>query len=175
MRKFFTITIIIFCSTILFPQIDSNKTEINSGEPRSFFINSSLGILEFISLGVGYQFSEKVAVTIKGSYTFTTGASLNIPNWGEGLGFKVSFSTEFLFINSISAEYIAYLKTALDDAESIDTAIKGNYFDFNIGREDIYSNGLNFFWAVGLCISAVKNTNVLYSPSLKIGLNYNFR
>jgi hypothetical protein len=174
MKQILSISIILFYTGGLFSQNDSDKTVINSSEPRNFFINSSLGILEFISLGVGYQASEKVAITIKASETFITGASLGFPNWGTGLGFKVSYSTEFLLFNTISAEYIAYLETSIDESNSLNTLLKGNYFDFNIGRENIYDEGLNVFWAIGICISAVKTTDVLYSPSLKVGLNYNF-
>ena len=167
------IGIILFYTTILFSQNDSDKTIIRSGEPRGFFIISSLGVLEFISLGVGYQVSEKISITIKGSQTFITGAAMGIPNMGYGLGSKVSYSTKFLLFNSISAEYIAYLGT--NTAESKSLKFAGNYFDLNIGRENIYAQGFNIFWAVGICISAVESTDALVSPSLKIGLNFNFQ
>lgn len=173
MRQILTITVILFYTAVLFSQNDSDKRLINSAEPRSFFINSSLGILEFISLGIGYQASEKVAISIKASDTFITGSSLVFPNTGTGLGFKVSYSTEFLFFNSISAEYIAYLSLTYDQTIMPSGTIKGNYFDLNIGRENIYAKGLNVFWAIGICASAVKTQETLFSPSIKIGLNYN--
>ena len=69
-KQILSIFIILFYTGSLFFTNDSDKTVINSSEPRNFFINSSLGILEFISLGVGIQASEKVAITMKASETF---------------------------------------------------------------------------------------------------------
>jgi hypothetical protein len=174
MKHLTLIFITILCYTDLFSQNDINKTEYNQEESRSFFLYANIGILDFASVGVGYQASERVALSIKASQTFITGASLGFPEWGAGLGFKVSCATEFLFFNSISAEYIAYLETSIDDSHSLTSTLKGNYFDFNIGRENVYDEGINVFWAIGICISSVKTTEVLFSPSLKVGLNYNF-
>ncbi len=141
-------------------------------EERKIYLYSSLGILDFISLGIGYQATENFAISIKGSQTFITGASMGFPNAGYGLGSKVSYSTKFLLFNSISAEHIVYLGTTTDDSKSLKYA--GNYFDLNIGRENIYEEGFNVFWAIGICLSAVKSRDILLSPSLKVGLNYNF-
>jgi len=174
MKKIIIVSITFFTSSLLFSQNNITQPVNNSGNHRNFFLYANLGILDFVSLGLGYQVSKQVAISIKASETIITGSSLGFPNWGTGLGFKVSYSKEFLLFNSFSAEYIAYLETSIDDSKSLNTALKGNYFDFNIGRENIYDEGLNVFWAIGFCISAVKTTDVLYSPSLKIGLNYNF-
>lgn len=65
-----------------------------------------------------------------------------------------------------------YLSTSFDD--HINSITKGNYLEFNIGRETIDESRLNFFWAIGFCVSAAKKAHNLYAPSLKLGLNYNF-
>jgi hypothetical protein len=174
MKHFILIFIILLSTSALFSQDNLSQTLSNSGPARNFFLFTNLGILDFVSVGFGYQASEKISLSLKASETFIAGASLGFPEWGAGVGFKVSYSTKFLFFNSVSAEYIAYLETSIDESKSLSTLLKGNYFDFNIGHENIDNEGLNVFWAIGICISSVKTTDILYSPSLKIGLNYNF-
>lgn len=170
-----SITILLLLACINIYSQNSSKF-INEGkEERKIFIYSNLGVLDFLSLGVGYQASENVAISIKGSQTFITGSgAFNFPNSGAGIGFKFTYSTSFLFFNSVSAEYISYLSLTYDKSTLPEGFIKGHYFDLNIGHENIYDAGLSFFWATGICISAVKTKNVLYSPSLKVGFNYNF-
>lgn len=98
-----------------------------------------------------------------------------MPNSGSGFGFKFSYYKPLLFFNNLSFEYITYLTTTLDWVSiGSNLFFKGNYFDFNVGRENIDDYGFNYFWSIGSCISAAKNTNVVYFPSLKIGVNYNF-
>jgi hypothetical protein len=169
------ITILLFFTCVNIFSQNSSQFLNEKKEGRKIFLYSNLGILDFISLGVGYQASENVAISIKGSQTFITGSgAFGLPNSGAGIGAKFTYSTSFLFFNSISAEYISYLSLTYDKSILPASFIKGHYFDLNIGYENINDAGLSFFWATGICISAVKTKNVLYSPSLKIGLNYNF-
>ncbi|WP_348344904.1 hypothetical protein, partial [Ignavibacterium sp.] len=139
---------------------------------RGIFLFSNIGILDFLSFGIGYQVSEKISIAIKGSQTFIGSSAMGFPQGGNGVGIKLSYRTHFLFFNTTSLEYIPYLSTSFDD--HINSITKGNYFDFNFGRETIDESGFNFFWAIGFCVSAAKEANVLYAPSLKIGLNFNF-
>ncbi|AFH50036.1 Hypothetical protein IALB_2333 [Ignavibacterium album JCM 16511] len=148
-----------------------NNAEIDNNL-RGIFLFSSIGILDFLSLGIGYQVSEKISIAIKGSQTFIGSSAMGFPHGGNGVGIKISYHTPFLFFNTTSLEYISYLSTSFDD--HINSITKGNYFDFNLGREIIDESGFNFFWAIGFCVSAAKEANVLYTPSLKIGLNFNF-
>jgi len=55
-----------------------------------------------------------------------------------------------------------------------DPFIKGHDFDINVGKETVNESGFHFFWAVGFCISAAKEAGVLYAPSIRIGINFNF-
>lgn len=164
----------------LFSQINlinnSNSNYIENSDEitnyRGVYIFSNIGILDFISLGIGYQFSEKISIAIKGSQTFIGSSAMGFPHGGNGVGVKLSYHTPILFINTTSFEYIQYLSTSFDD--HINSITKGHYFDFNIGRETVNEAGFNFFWAIGFCISAAKEANILYAPSVKIGLNFNF-
>jgi len=148
-----------------------NNAEINN-DLRGIFLFSNIGILDFLSLGIGYQVSEKISLAIKGSQTFIGSSAMGFPNGGSGVGVKLSYHTPFLFFNSTSFEYIQYLSTSYDD--HINSITKGNYFDFNFGKETINKSGFNYFWAIGFSVSAAKEAHVLYAPSLKIGLNFNF-
>lgn len=182
MKKLFLIIFIILLNTqFLFSQMNLiNNANFdafeNNGKKdysyRSIFLFSNIGILDFLSLGIGYQVSEKISIAIKGSQTFIGSSAMGFPHGGNGVGIKFSYHTPFLFFNTTSLEYIPYLSTSFDD--HINSITKGNYFDFNFGRETIDESGFNFFWAIGFCVSAAKDAHVLYSPSLKIGLNFNF-
>jgi len=148
-----------------------NNAEIENNF-RSIFLFSNIGILDFLSIGIGYQVSDKISLSLKGSQTFIGSSAIGLPHGGNGVGIKLSYHTPFLFFNTTSFEYIQYLSTSID--YRINSITKGNYFDFNCGRESINESGFNFFWAIGVCISNAKGANVLYSPSLKIGFNFNF-
>jgi len=182
MRRILLVLIIFLSNTqFLFSQFnyDKDSSYCNYGNDsdldtnqRSVFLFSNIGILDFLSLGIGYQVSEKISIAVKGSQTFIGSSAMGFPHGGNGVGIKLSYHTPFLFFNTTSLEYIPYLSTSFDD--HINSITKGNYFDFNFGRETIDESGFNFFWAIGFCVSAAKEANVLYAPSLKIGLNYNF-
>ncbi|MDI6786655.1 MAG: hypothetical protein QMD92_08100 [bacterium] len=133
-----------------------------------------MGILEVLSIGIGYQISKNTAISIKGSGTWIGSSALGFPSSGMGLGFKLSYYKPILFFNNFSFEYISYLSTTLDWVHrGYKPLFKGSYFDFNLGKETIDECGFNFFWAIGFCISAAKEAHILYFPSLKIGLNFN--
>lgn len=155
----------------LFDDLLLNK---NNESVRKIFIYTSLGVLEVLSIGIGYQISKNAAMSIKGSGTWIGSSTFNIPASGMGLGFKLSYYKTILFFNNFSFEYISYLSTTLDwDNLSNIPLFKGSYFDFNLGKETINECGFNFFGAIGFYSSATKKSHVVYSPSLKFGLNYN--
>lgn len=159
---------------------DMNNFDLDTNR-RSVFLFSSVGIIEVLSLGVGYQVTENFSLALKWSATWIGSGAMILPNGASGYGIKLSYHKPFLFCNSTSFEYILYLHSTLDwerkklygRIDKIPT-LKGHYFDFNIGRETINESGFKFFWAIGFCVSAAKEAHVLYAPSLKIGLNYNF-
>ncbi len=103
-----------------------------------------------------------------------------LPNGASRYGIKLTYHKPFIIFNTASFEYILYTKSTLDwerkviygQIEKIPT-LKGYYLDFNIGRETINETGFNFFGGIGICLSAAKEANILYAPSLKLGLNYN--
>ncbi len=149
----------------------TNNLELDENY-RGIFLFASVGIIEVASIGFGYQFNEKFSFSLKGAATFIGSAAMGFPNSGRGIGMKLSYQTPFLFFNNTNVEFIQYLATSFDD--HISSISKGHYIDINIGREPTDKAGFNFFWAIGFCISAAKEANILYAPSLKIGYNFNF-
>jgi len=148
----------------------------NEKKVRNIFLFSSIGVLEIISVGIGYQITDNFSLSLKGSVTGFEGGAFNVPNSTKGLGIKLTYYCPFIFLNTISFEYTLHLDANFDylGRRIHKPSLKGSFFDFNIGKESINEAGFNFFWSVGFCINSVKYVQILYSPSIKIGLNFNF-
>ncbi len=191
MKQFFLILIVVTLNfKLLFSQINlinntnsnslTNNTEIDN-DLRGIFLFSSIGLIEVVSIGVGYQVNENFSFSLKGSATWIGSSAMILPNSANGYGIKLTYHKPLLIFNAASFEYILYTQSTLDweskklygQIEKIPT-LKGYYLDFTIGRETINESGFNFLWGIGICVSAAKEAHILYAPSLKIGLNYNF-
>lgn len=191
MKKILLILIVVTLNAkFLFSQINlinntnsnslTNNTEIDN-DLRGIFLFSSIGLIEVVSIGVGYQVNENFSFSLKDSATWIGSSAMILPNSASGYGIKLTYHKPFLIFNTSSFEYILYTQSTLDwerkklygQIEKIPT-LKGYYLDFNIGRETINESGFNFLWGIGICVSAAKEAHILYAPSLKLGLNYNF-
>jgi len=155
-------------------------TNTTNNHNRKFYVFSSVGLIEIVSIGVGYQISRDISFAIKGASTWIGSYALLFPNGASGVGIKLSYHKPFLFFNTASFDYIIYLYSTLDWESKrqpwnlgYEPFIKGHYFDVNIGKETINKSGLNIFWSIGVCLSAAKEAHILFAPSLKVGLNYN--
>ena len=138
---------------------------------RKEYIYSSIGILEFLAIGVGYQLSPKFSISVKSSGPFIGGGYI-FPNGAEGIGTKISYYVPFSIFNCINFESILLLHQTLDDQTP--AFIKGYFLDINIGKEIIDKNGLRVFWGVGICGNDTADVPGRFFYSIKIGLNYNF-
>lgn len=146
---------------------------------RGVFLYSGIGLIEVLTIGVGTQVSQDISISLKYAATWIGSGAMGLPNSATGIGLKLTYHKNLapLPLDAISFDYILYLHSSLDwqsRLDKYDPFIKGHYFDINVGKETISESGFNFFWAVGFCISAAKEANVLYAPSIKIGLNFNF-
>lgn len=157
-----------------------NNAEIDN-DIRCIFPFLSIGVIEYISFGLGYQVTENSSISLKRSSTWIGTGAMGFPNSASGYGIKLAYYIPILIFNAFSFEYILYTKSTLDwERKKLYSEIKeipvfkGHYFDFNLGRETINKSGFNFFWGIGFCISAAKEAHTIYSPSLKMGLTYNF-
>jgi len=161
---------LIFCNNQIV-QSDSNKNQ----KSRNLFLFSSIGVFEILSFGVGYQINESFSFSIKGAAAVIGSPGWLLPSGGRGLGLKASYNKSLWIFNVASLEYVAYLSTTQDlQIKGYEPLFKGSYFDINMGREIIDEPGFNFFWAIGLGISAAKEAKTLKGLSLKIGYNFNF-
>ncbi|MCL5028924.1 MAG: hypothetical protein M1480_07880 [Bacteroidetes bacterium] len=149
----------------------SNKTiERPDTNIRANYIYMTLGIIEPIALGFGFQINSDWSLGIKlcgyflyyGTYTL---------NSGLGIGIRISKKIKWGFINNINSELT--MLNRISDSRSSEIFIKGASLDINIGNENISSKGLHFIWSVGVVGSFANRIPPLFSPNLKIGFNIN--
>lgn len=178
MKTKYDLIVIFFLMFFVSPKVYSQENysrniEVSSNKDstRNVFVYSSVGLLEIFSLGIGCQVSTDIALSFKYSGTNIGYANFNLPSSGTGVGVKVSYFTKQWIFNNISAEYISYLNLELD--RKINSVTKGNYFELNLGYENIDKSKLKIYWAVGFGLSDAKTVSTLFFPSLKIGINYN--
>ncbi len=160
--------------TLLFDRADtvSNKTiEKPNNYVRSNYIFMTIGAIEPIALGFGFQINKDLALGIKFCGYFLSGGTYAL-NSGLGVGLRISKHIQFGFINIINSEITMLNRTS--DSRSSGLFIRGAVFDINIGNENILSNGLHFIWSAGVVGSFAYRITPLFSPNLKIGFNINF-
>jgi hypothetical protein len=138
---------------------------------RSNYIFMTIGAIEPIALGFGFQINKDLALGIKFCGYFLSGGTYAL-NSGLGVGLRISKHIQFGFINIINSEITMLNRTS--DSRSSGLFIRGAVFDINIGNENILSNGLHFIWSAGVVGSFAYRITPLFSPNLKIGFNINF-
>lgn len=181
MRKFISVFFLFIVTNNVFPKEIDSTNSANENELRNIFVTFNTGILEFISVGIGYQMNDDFSIALKGSATWIGSSAMGLPNSASGFGIKASYHKPFLFFNTTSIDYLVYFNSTLDWESKkqpwklgYEPFVKGHYFEFNVGKENIKKNGFNFFWSIGICVSAAKEAHILVSPSLKGGVNFNF-
>jgi hypothetical protein len=139
---------------------------------RTIYVFTEIGILEAAAFGLGYQINKTFSVALKISSSWT-GHAIFLPSLSTGPGVIFSIHNKFLFFNVINMEYSLFYASNLISNISTSFPVGGGA-SLNIGREDIYAKGINFFWAVGFNFNYLKNWSPnTYAPCLKIGLNIN--
>jgi hypothetical protein len=146
---------------------------------RSVFLYSSIGLVEVFSLGLGKQLNEDFSLSVKFAAAWIGSSASILPNGARGVGFRLAYHKPILFFNATSCDYLLYLLSTLDwdtrkREPGYDPFVKGHYFELSLGKETVDKPGFHLFWAVGFCISAAKEAHILYAPSLKIGVDFNF-
>ena len=149
-----------------------NEVITKSQKTRTAFIFANIGLVDPLSLGAGVQ-SNRYAFSIVFKMAWV-GSGYYTPNSAKGVGVRISYSKQFLFLNMISLEYVPFYELQYyRPNKPIKTFSKGYYFDVSVGKEEISISGCNFYWSVGFAISAAKHEALWYGPSIKIGYNYN--
>jgi hypothetical protein len=144
----------------------------NSLKIRKIFIYSSVGTLETLSVGIGYQIQPNLAIALDASVSAIGGTSFLFPNTASGFGIRTSYYIPFLIFNNITFESILYLDQGI--YKQSPQFIKGYFLDLTIGKEIIDEKGLRVFYGVGLSGSHPIDVSGRFSVSFKIGLNFNF-
>ncbi|OGU30977.1 MAG: hypothetical protein A2057_04445 [Ignavibacteria bacterium GWA2_35_9] len=153
-------------STIQNDTISETKPESNT---RKFYFSFNTGFLEILGIGFGYQYSNEWNFTTKVSLESREQLVFSL----SGLGIRAArfFSTSLPF-NNINVQPTVMLLTR--KGLSYHFGLNGFSFEIGIGNESIKKSQIDFFWSLGGIISTVKKDKPLYSPSLKLGLNWNF-
>ncbi len=149
----------------------TNKTiERPDTNIRANYIYMTLGIIEPIALGFGFQINSDWSLGIKLCGYFLSYGTYAL-NSGLGIGIRISKKIKWGFINNINSELT--MLNRISDSRSSEIFIKGAALDINIGNENISSKTLHFIWSVGVVGSFANRIPPLFSPSLKIGFNIN--
>ena len=150
-------------------QNDTTSKTKSESDRRKFYLTFNTGILEVIGLGFGYQYSDEWSFATKVSLASREQLAFSV----SGLGVRAArfFSTSLPF-NNINVQPTVVLLTRR--GRSFHFGLNGFSFEIGIGNESIRKSELDFFWSLGGIISTVKKDKPLYSPSLKLGLNWNF-
>ena len=152
-------------------EMDKDKDK-DSSNYRTVYGFVETGVLEAAAYGIGYQINKTFSVALKMSYCWTGHVEF-LPSISYGPGIILSLHNKFLFFNVINIEYSFFSASNL--LENISTTFPvGGDACVNIGRENIYAKGVNFFWAVGVNFNYLKNWSPdTYAPCVKLGLNIN--
>ena len=122
--------------------ISSNPIEENlkTGYRNGYFY-LTIGLIEPIGLGFGYQMNSNWALGLKLAGYWLAGGMF-LPNSGTGIGIRISQRTGWKILNNVNYEYTFFYE-ASDHSHYSKTLIKGGAFDINIGNEQI-NKGINF-------------------------------
>lgn len=150
-------------------KLDSATQSDSITDKREFYLSFNSGFLEVIGLGFGFQHSNEWSFTTKVSLASKRQDAYSV----SGIGIRAArfFSTSLPFNNiNIQPTVIMLIRKV----HSYDFGLNGFSFEIGIGNESIKINRLDFFWSLGGTITTIKKEKPLYTPSLKLGLNWNF-
>ena len=166
-------------TTINYRSFDSDECNVNykpttidtiqEADRRKYYLSFNLGFIEGLGLGFGYQSSDIWSFTGKISFINRDNQFLAL----NGIGMRIArFITTSLPFNNINVQPTVMLFEK--KRYSYLFGIQGYSFEIGIGNESIKKSELNFAWSIGGILSVVKKRRPLYSPSLKLGINWNF-
>lgn len=187
MSKVFFITLfcLVFFQGLSFCQPDNldstklNVEKILTNETRNFFIYTSIGVPEMITVGLGYQLNENISSSILGGIVMLKGG-VYFPRLTRSAGLEYSYHTDrkiFLF-NKISIQYRVFFYDPESQVlqRSDYPLLYGDYLEVCIGNEET-KKGVNLFWSIGYCYNSIRgdiSDNGSYTLfSVKLGLNCN--
>ena len=138
---------------------------------RSCYTYLSIGVIEPLALGVGFQVNPEWAMGVKWGVYWLSGRSYITPPPGVGVGTRISQRIGTTAINNINYELAAFY-VAGNQYSGSKALIRGGSLDINIGHES-YERGMNFIWSLGVTATTAEGSPLLVLPNLKIGFNVN--
>jgi hypothetical protein len=146
---------------------------------RKVYFYAGIGLLEWLSLGLGYQINHEFSVSLKHSNVWVSGhgGSNLFPPYASGIGIDIKYFKNLWVFNNLSFNYIYFLYIPNIYDNTYGLKYKGNYYEVNLGNEKIENElkgKLQLFWSLGLGVSYSKNyAEKLILPSIKIGIIHN--
>lgn len=143
---------------------------------RTVSVFGSIGALEFISLGVNIQASDRWSFGLVGSAFMVGGKGFIFPAAARGIGIRGSYhfspdgKNNFLWANIISAD-VQYL---LRERREVKFGLRnpgGIGIEAVVGRDCAVGRGIGILWAAGLAISIHSEFPPLVTPAVRVGFH----
>ena len=130
------------------------------------------GFLEVVSMGFGYQYSDEWDFSVKTVGVIVPGKAFLFPNSALGMGLRIAkYFPKYLLFNNVSIQPTIILMASREGLPRY--GLNGSSLEISFGNESLKSSYLNIFWSIGAIVSTLKKEKPLYSPSLKLGVNWN--
>lgn len=171
MKKTFLLVFLIAGSTLCKNKINmnSNGSDIEIKE-REYFCSFTVGIIETMSLSVGYQLNKSFSVSLK-AHNIVTMASLGvITAWGGGISCSYYYEDELLNSIKLSIFPVHYSKEK-STSKDLTNVIS---IECTLNNEKIISQTFKFYSELGGAACILKDRDAFFAPSIKFGLLYNF-
>jgi len=154
---------------------NTHSVDCNYSDIRNGYFYLTIGLLDILGFGVGYQINKNYSVGIKWSDYWLSdvggGGLFPFPDNGGGFGIRLSRNLNYKVFNNLNFEVLLFYTVS---HRSYKQFIKGASFDINIGDENNINNGFNFIWSVGCVVNGAKGAPPLFMPNFKIGFNINY-
>jgi hypothetical protein len=135
---------------------------------RKIYAFLGTGVLEYISLGMGYQLSEHWSLALKVNGAFLS-SRLTL-HGGNGVGTKITYA----FSPSSTFNVLHVEPAFLFSVPSYEKNANGSHLDITIGHEELVDGGGNFYWGIGGGFTTYTSGPLLGMISAKMGWNFNF-
>ncbi|HZW40125.1 MAG TPA: hypothetical protein VFF33_12575 [Ignavibacteriaceae bacterium] len=172
-KKVLLLIIIFTFSTFAYQEENTsekfNVENDDSLKERSFYTGLNIGLIEYASIHIGYQISQRYSVSLIGGGSIINGG---IFANAQGVGVRFSYHTKGKYWDCYTIKYVPYIFGDFYNPLPKQFFF-GNYIDITVGKENIYNNGFNIYWSLGISYNNAKTMMPLFCPLFKFGVNYN--
>ncbi len=161
-----------YADTVNTNQKINNPPGVDTSESISrIHFQATIGLCEYLSYGIGYNFNKNNALLIK-----RHGMVLGDVAMGGAWGLKYTYSFQSkIFIKNISITASLINELSLDKTTyNRDRFVKGGAIEIATSRKKDFDSGIVFQYEIGISVSKILDREIHVLPNFKIGLNYNF-